>query len=710
MSGTSEVRRARLYLLARGCALVGAGLAVLGLSQMAAAQSTAGDASAQHRVEPGRQVRAGWRHWQLGDLSISVPETWTPVSGLPSPLEATSTTWSGAAFAERPSAVETGALLVLAWGIGEGGYALGLDAGDIVGGSAVPVAGRMAGRVDFQVRDRMNDTRGFDVVIGPEDADAASPTLTVTCRAPSRCWRRIEPLCTELIGTLALKPGVKPAIGAGPAAAASSSPSSAKQPDSGSAAHVGVSAMGSTSGGRSRAAAISAPKPVMVPPASGRRTLVPDAGAWRATSWGRGRTDFVSMAEKGARVRYPAGAGGGGAGILSTQTAVRLGDLAAGAETTLTFHFDPAATDGWRISLCPARLDSCWSERGYTLFWQPAAAPGQWQLLRKSNDGKHRPLATAQRVSSELKLRISAAGIEVSGAGIASPQQDQWELLTSFLAFEIGIEAVPVTEAAAQSFALTAVDIDERHPEAVGVPPSASGVEPLPSRRLLAGAPGPHWAAFAKAGGDAAFIGADDVVRVPQGRGLGWTGFALRQPTIDVPSRSELAPRRVRIATDPKLSTGFAVVLSAQPEPGDPWLQSKVWVQWSRRPDGGGKLTLANCASVPRQISMMTPSGWDGQLDIRLQDGLVEIGLDQHWRMAGASTCVANGNRFHLGIFAAPDKENEAAVLSLTRVDIDRVTPAAMTVEQRFELLDDEDFDPIEFLDAMAVEAKGRTP
>lgn len=702
MRGTSGLRCSPLHPSAWMLALLVSGVVLLGLPAPIAAQSKTGGHSGPGRVADSRQAPVGWRRWELGDVSIAAPDAWAPVSGATLPLDATVATWGGAAFAERPAAVETGALLVLAWGIGEGGYGLGLDASDIVGGSAISVAGRTAGRVDFQVRDKRNDTRGFDVVIGPEGADSASPpsspSLTVTCRGPNRDWRRIEPLCIKVVSTLTLRL----AASTGTASAANSSPSS---PSQAAAATGATKESGTAHGVMPRPAA----KPVMASPPSGRRTLVPAAPAWRATSWGRGRPEFVTVSATGTNARFPADVGGGGAGITSTQTAVRLGDLAGGASTTLTFRFDASATDGWRISLCPARLDSCWSERGYTLFWQPAATPGQWQLLRKSNDGKHRELATVQRVSSELKLRLSASGVEVSSEDIA-PTQDSWELLTSFLGFELAVEGVPPREGAGQSFALKAIDIDEQYPEAASPSRPAVGVEPLPSRRLFAGAPGPEWSVFARSGGDAAFIGADDVVRVPEKRGWGWTGLALRQRAIEIPTNSALAPRRLRIATDPTTTTGFAVMLSAEPEPGDPWLQSKVWVQWARSSDGSGKLTLVNCASANREVSMAVPAGWDGNLDIRLQDGLVEIGLDGRWRIAGASTCVAKGNRFWLSIFAAPDKENRAAVLSLKRVDVDRVTPAGMTLAKRFALLDDEDFDPIEFLDALALEGKGRTP
>jgi hypothetical protein len=444
------------------------------------------------------------------------------------------------------------------------------------------------------------------------------------------------------------------------------------------------------------------PKGLPAPVPAQRRLLLPGGpDAWRKAVWGGGRPDSVSIGAEGLQVAMPAGSRGA-AGIRSAGSIVRLGDLAGGATTTLTFHFDQASTNGFLIGLCPSNSDGCISEPGVSLLWRPEAGrPSGANLLRLSLDGKHRLIPISATSPSVVTLKLSKMGVEISGDGI-TPTQDAWPILRSFLAFSIVIQGLPNDEQTPATIALREIVLDETGTSGAVASVPAAGVPPLPEKPAFPDSSG--WAPYARAGGEAGFLqpSASGLnVEVPAGRSWGWSGLASTTPLMDVPQKAEFAPRRLRIAVDPAKTTSFVVALTEARAPGDPWGASAVWLHVKSDLTGATSVTLSNCASSVRNFTMTAPKGWDGRLDLTIAPGAVEAGLDERWRIAGYSACIMTGVKYHVAIFASAPVENQAARLALTSVVVDRVSPPAMTAADRFELVDETDFDPKAFLRAL---------
>jgi hypothetical protein len=445
-----------------------------------------------------------------------------------------------------------------------------------------------------------------------------------------------------------------------------------------------------------------APPPAGLPAVTGgRRQVLPAAAPedWRKAAWAGGDPVYVQIDGGGIAITYPAGARHGAAGAVTTSTAVRLGDLAAGAQTRVVFQFDPAATTGALFGLCTGRHDNCLTSEGYGLLWQPAADGAPASLRRLSGDGRHRDIPITASSPGRVEIAISGEGFIVSGDGIA-PFRDTWELLQPFLALEIAVQALPHKEGAAAAVKLARVEIDDRPAPPKEAAP-APGVAPLPVRTLFAGTPDPAWVPFPTPGGEAAFARFADgrfIADVPAGRGWGWTGLASATAVADVPWGAARAPRRLSIKVDPQTTTGFGVGLSLDPPHAGLRLQARLLVSWQARAGGGSRLTVMACARDRAQFVMDLPPGWDGTLDVRLMPRAFEVGAGGGWRIATYATCIDTGWKFFAAVFAAAPVENQPAHLVLERIAIDRVSPAGMTAAERFQLLDDDAFDAKDFL------------
>jgi len=143
----------------------------------------------------------GWRAWSLGYISLAAPANWRPPEAeKPSPLHLGGDEWFFT-LAEQPNDVEKGALLNVAWSDDGSIYSAGAKPSQIVSSQAAELAGLAADRIEFAVRDRYNDSAGVDVVV---KQPLSGRMLTLTCRAPRAEWRSLQPVCEQIVSTVAL--------------------------------------------------------------------------------------------------------------------------------------------------------------------------------------------------------------------------------------------------------------------------------------------------------------------------------------------------------------------------------------------------------------------------------------------------------------------------------------------------------------------------
>lgn len=139
-------------------------------------------------------LRPGWQQWDLTEIMFATPNGWTPF-GDPSPLSFSGDDWE-VALAERPEAVESGALLVIGWQRDPSLYSAGNDATST---QAAHLGDFDATRFDFEVRDEYNNTKGFDVIA---KVPVAGRSLFMTCRMPIKAWKKQGRTCEDVLATL----------------------------------------------------------------------------------------------------------------------------------------------------------------------------------------------------------------------------------------------------------------------------------------------------------------------------------------------------------------------------------------------------------------------------------------------------------------------------------------------------------------------------
>lgn len=157
-------------------------------------ENETGTDDGQAAVSPNPALRPGWQQWDLTEIIFATPNGWTPF-GDPSPLSFSGDDWE-VALAERTEAVESGALLVIGWQREPSLYSAGNDATST---QAAHLGDLDATRFNFEVRDKYNNTKGFDVIA---NAPIAGRTLFMTCRMPIKAWKKQGRTCEDVLATL----------------------------------------------------------------------------------------------------------------------------------------------------------------------------------------------------------------------------------------------------------------------------------------------------------------------------------------------------------------------------------------------------------------------------------------------------------------------------------------------------------------------------
>lgn len=165
---------------------------------------------------PASGPQPGWRLWPFGALEVETPANWQVMGEAPSPLVLGGEPWS-VTLSDRPGGVERGFLLVIAWGTEEYIYSRGLDGRNIRARTPVALGGLAATRTDFSLRDRYNDTQGFDAVTNEA---VSGGILSFGCRTPNAMWPAARATCEQVLASLRGGPAPAPETPPAPSVAA----------------------------------------------------------------------------------------------------------------------------------------------------------------------------------------------------------------------------------------------------------------------------------------------------------------------------------------------------------------------------------------------------------------------------------------------------------------------------------------------------------
>ena len=430
--------------------------------------------------------------------------------------------------------------------------------------------------------------------------------------------------------------------------------------------------------------------------------VLPDnSSRFRTFAWGGGvLEEFGSLGSDGLKIKMAADAATGGAGIASTGTMINLGDLEAGAATTIRLSFDPDQSNNALIILCPGQHTPCLSDQSFHIALQPGESGTALSLAYEGN-----PLARTvlmDGMPSYLSIRIDRDGIYAFPSNGEALSVERPHALAPFSGLELVAAAVPLPSGSTLFLKSVAVQSTQGNLTAAALP------EPEAERSVFPAGDPTIWKEVAVSGGDFASMaklenGRLDV-RVLPGNQWGHTGLISGQPVFRIPEDGgDVAPARLHGNVDPSQNTlSFAVSLLPDPA-SDLWLNSVAYVQFSRNEDGTFRARLNVCASPTRVVEMTIEPAWSGNFDLLVSPQRIELVAERH-RVGTVLTCGLKDMKGHVAIFAAPPRENDPAALSLTGLAVDRLPYPDDGLSDDGSAADDSAFDPALWISAVSAD------
>lgn len=227
---------------------------------------------------------------------------------------------------------------------------------------------------------------------------------------------------------------------------------------------------------------------------------------------------------------------------------------------------------------------------------------------------------------------------------------------------------------------------------------SGSPMHPIASKELFAQSDASQWVPLSLNGGDydrfAKREGEILVVDVPEGNWWGMTGIHSLEPILHVEPRSERAPYRFNLQSDPDRTTGIAFVLSAAPGAGMGG-SLRAWSKIVRREDGRYDMQLYQSGWYDWTRSFDGP--WDGRMTVTIgaEETLLEVSSGTRIR---APITVSTGLDLFANIFTAPYRENGASALALHSLTRERLAPGELGAGELWALIPEDAFEPADFL------------
>lgn len=413
------------------------------------------------------------------------------------------------------------------------------------------------------------------------------------------------------------------------------------------------------------------------------------------------------------RVDVPAGAAWGKVGLLSPQPLVWLDRFGDGAEAEVVFRFDPTGTTGFVLALAvPGWGGVAGNEPGnphLAVSWllDPETGSARVEVHRVPHrqDDFWRQTLTGE-VPSEVRIRLRPGEATISSPGLFG-HREAWNEAAAGQSFRVYAHSHAFTAHQPVRMALREIVLHRTFvPEQP--PRPADGVAELPVTAWFEGRSDPRWQGVGVAGGVferfARYQDGRLMVAVPAGNGWGKTGLLSQDPLVRLDEHCGRSPARIRVRMDPSRTSGAVLALSNRQVP-DMWLDHVAWASVFQQADGTVRLGLH--ASPYQEWSRVVDVSWNGELELVVGDGFATVSIPGGPTIRGSGLPVGPGSQLYATLLSHSATENEPNQMALQWLGVDRLPPPGMTGAERWMLLDDDAFDPDEFLDELARPAAG---
>lgn len=455
-----------------------------------------------------------------------------------------------------------------------------------------------------------------------------------------------------------------------------------------------------------------------------RRTILFEDGVlgrWLTPLAGQGG-DFrkhASLEDGEVAVDVAANSSWGKVGVYTPGPVLWLDGFGPGSEAGVTFEFDPDRTTGFVVALSP-RYNLKNNDPGTPYVWaqwnrKEDGSGGRGMLLidPDSREGAWK-VETGPQAPGRVTLRISPEGVMAQGLG-GPDERFPWKWAVPNLGFRVYAFSQAEKSGAPVRMALKRIVMDRV--TGVPLPPEepAPGVEPLEVETLFDGRDGEAWEGYGIRGAEFAkhgrFEGGALVAEVPADT-FSWpkVGVVSSKPVLSFNERILRTPYAVRIACDRTRTSGVEAVFRSvkTPEMDKGTEVQASFVRHDTGPDAGKYvLSLSGENAIylnwsRRLDARWVDANWDGVLEVRFGDGWVEAGLPGGPRIRGVGLRSGKGWEYHVALTTCPAIKSGASSLALKGVVGGWVTPSGMTADERWTLVDDEDFQAEAFIDHVA--------
>ncbi|MHB1101399.1 MAG: SH3 domain-containing protein [Devosia sp.] len=412
-------------------------------------------------------------------------------------------------------------------------------------------------------------------------------------------------------------------------------------------------------------------------------------------------------------VNVPEGNAWGKVGLLSNDPLVWLDNFHDDAEVRVTFTLDPKRTTGFGMALAePGWGGVAGNDPGYPgvrFYWirerDGASARAELHADPHPTDDFWKGTLPAEAPAEvAFVLTPGLVGIEVDGVRIA---ERPWKAAGDGVGLRIYVFSHPTEAHVPVKMALRGIRVTHSYPTIAAVSGPAPGVEPLPTVVLFDGSPNPAFEPGATAGGDfEAFARYEDgalVVEVPEGHGWGKTGLISVEPLVVLDERARETAVRLALKVDPARTSTFVLALSGD-KAVEMWPSHQVWFTFAKLEDEDAYQLQIHAGPYNDRVRKFPAAWfdayWDGRIeyDIAGDFGCVRI-------PDGPALCarvpVSVGNRLYATILAHAPAQGAATSLTLKEVTRGLVTPPGLTANRRWFFVDDDAFDPDQFLNEL---------
>ena len=409
------------------------------------------------------------------------------------------------------------------------------------------------------------------------------------------------------------------------------------------------------------------------------------------------------------------GSGWGKVGIQSPEPLVWLDDFIRDAEVTVTYSIDAGRSTGFVAALAqPGWGGVGGNDPGnpniaFAWFQTPDGASRAELHVNPHSQDDFWSTTGMQTAPATVSFTLRPGEVTVTAEGY-DPITKPWDVAADGVGLRVWAYAQAEHANAPVKLVLTRITVDRRYPTAMRGPAS---VAPLPLTTVFDGAMNATWEPTEVAGGSfARFARLEDgalKVDAPEGNSWAKTGLLSAKPLITLDHRVIMAPARLAITLDPTKPENLVVGLSTK-KLADMWPDHVVWFNCTYLPDRDRWALGVQHSGYWDWSRLVDPAWmrahWSGEVWFDVGDGWAAVRIPDGPTVRGTVPTNENGE-YYATVFAHAPAENAAVSLTLKRIERGIAVPPDMTAVQRWNLVEDSDFDPDGFLNDLAQEIEG---